>query len=235
MESREQLAQQAININNQIINANLPQTEEYMPIYKIGSDYISLAKEEYKKIVDVKNPDPRSLSIYAAFLNQAGDAKSALKYIEAAYNFAPNKQTIAIEYIKSLLMNDDLLKANEIAKATYEKDMSYVDAINMYALTSIYNKDFNTGEALITDTNKKVNIDQTIASAYIASNAESRLVSVLNKNLSLDKEDVDSMILLAQVYDMLGNKNQSISLLNKISELRPELKTKIDEYIKSMN
>lgn len=235
MESREQLAQQALNINNQIAEANLPQTEEYLPIYKLGQDYIELAKQEYKNIVDIKNPDPRSLSIVSMFLNQAGDISEGLKYSKMAYDFAPNKQSVAIEYVRSLLSNKELELANSVAEKMYNSDKSYDEAKNIYSLTNIYTKNFDKAEFLLKDSTGKINVDENVASAYIVSDGEDRLISVLNNNLKLDEKDTNSMIVLAQVYQQAGNNGMAKYLLNKVAILKPELKSKIDEYIKSLN
>lgn len=234
VESREQLAQQTLNIIGQISSAKIPQTEEYSSIYKLGQDYIDTTKSAYMEILDIKNPDPRSLSIFSMFLSQIGDNDTALKYGKMAYDKAPNKQTIAIEYVKELLTNKDFETANQIAKSIYDKDTSFTDSKNIYILTSIYNKDFDTAEKLLIDESGKANIDGTIASAYVSVGSDNKVISLLNKNISLNKEDVSSMLLLAQVYEATGNRSESILELNKISEVKPELKSQVEDYIKNM-
>ncbi|MEI6352886.1 MAG: O-antigen ligase family protein [Candidatus Nomurabacteria bacterium] len=234
MESREQLAQQSLSLINQINSAGIPQTQEYLPVYQMLANYIDTTKKEYVDVVDIKNPDPRSLSIYSAFLRNIGDDADSLKYGKMAHDYAPEKQTITTEYIQELLSNKDVTAANKIAKEMYESDPSYEESLNVYALTNIYVKDFDTAEKLLKNTDGTIAVDQSVAAAYVAVNAQDRLIGILNSNLKTSPNDINSMVILAKVYENIGNRSQSISILNHIAEIRPDLKSEVDSYIKTL-
>ena len=235
MESREQLAQQTLGLINQISSANIPQTEEYLPIYQLLSNYISATKNAYSDIVDSAHPDPRSLSIYSIFLRSIGDYAGAVKYGKMAYEYAPKKQTIGTEYVQELLSVNDLNTANQVAKSIYDNDPTYDQAKNIYSITSIYVKDFTTAEKLLKDENGVMAVNEDVTSAYLAAGAKDRIISILNNNIDKNPNDVNSMVVLAKLYADTGNKYMAISLLNSVSKIRPDLKTQVDAYIKTLN
>lgn len=235
MESREQLAQQTLSLINQVTSANIPQTEEYLPVYQLLSNYIASTKKVYAAIVDSANPDPRSLSIYSIFLRSIGDYTGAVKYGKMAHDYAPQKQTITTEYIQELLSTNDIVKANQVAKSMYESDPTYEQGKGVYALTSIYVKDFDTAEKLLKDDKGVMSVDEDVTSAYIASGAKDRIIAILNNNIKLNPMDINSMIVLAKLYADTGNKYMATSILNSVSKIRPDLKTQIDSYIKTLN
>lgn len=234
LESREQLAQNTLSLLSQIKSANIPQTEEYMSVYKLLSDSITLTKDQYTRLLTNKS-DPRSLSIFATFLRNVGDNASAIKYSEMAYNMAPNKQTIVVEYIQSLLNNEKYSEANTIAQKMYESDKSYDLAKQVLAITYIYTNKFVEGEKLLTNIDGSVVIDQNVAGAYLSINQENRLISVLQKNIIINPKDVNSVAILADIYVKEGDNNTAISLLRDLEKVSPDLKTKIEEYISSIS
>ena len=235
MESREQLAQQTLSLINQVTTANLPQTEQYLPIYQLLSNYIASTKKEYASIVDSANPDPRSLSIYSIFLRSIGDYSEAVKYGKMAHDYAPQKQTISTEYVQELLSTNDVVKANEVAKSMYESDPTYDQGRGVYALTSIYVKDFDNAEKLLKDKSGVMSVSEDISSAYVAAGAKDRIINILNKNIEINPNDINSMIVLAKLYADTGNKYMATSILNSVSKIRPDLKTQIDNYLKTLN
>lgn len=234
MESREQLAQNTISLLNQIRSANIPQTEEYLPVYKLVSDYISTTKNIYSQIVDIKNPDPRSLAIYSTFLRNVNESTESLKYGEMAYKLAPMKQTVVSEYIQELLDVGRYEDANKVARQMYDSDRSYELAKNIFAITSIYVGDFDGGEKLLANASGTIAVDESLADAYKSQNQQYRLIGILKKNIDIDGEDVSSIVALANLYVEQGDKYTAINILKSLATTKPELKTQIDEYIKSI-
>jgi tetratricopeptide (TPR) repeat protein len=150
MESREQLAQQTLNLISQIRQANLPQNEQTLPLYKLVYDFIETTKIEYKDLIDSqKNKDPRSLSIYAAFLRSISDNEEALKFSKLAYESAPMKQTIAIDYIQTLLVNKNYAEALDISEKIYNSDKAFDQAKSAYALALAYNGRFDEAISIL--------------------------------------------------------------------------------------
>lgn len=232
MESREQLAQNTLNLLNQIQSANLPNSEEYAPIYKTASDAIDLTKEEYVALLK-KRVDPRSLSIYSAFLRGVGDIGKALLYGKQAYEYAPKKQTISMDYIQSLLLSGNYELANNVAKEMYNSDRSYELAKIAVALTDMYVGNFDEAEKYLT-VDGVMKVDEGVLSAYKLKNNEARLINILKKNLEINPKDINSVVVLSQIYLEDGKKNLAISILNNLKKSVPEMSTQIDEYIKSL-
>lgn len=233
MESREQLSQTALGLYNEIATAQIPQTEEYLPVYRLVSDFISTAKDSYEELLD-KRPDPRSASIFAAFLGGIGDNGLALKYGEMAHNMAPMKQSITISYIKELLAAGEFEEANNLAREMYDSDRGYTNAKSIYALTNLYVGNFDLGEEMLMNLDGTMNVDQSLYEAYKAANETNRLISILKKNLEVNPDDINSAVLLSGIYVDLGNKGAAITVLRNLAKAQPELATQIEEYIKTI-
>lgn len=233
MESREQLAQTTLNILNEVKNANLPMTEEYQPVYKVVSDYITETKNSYETLL-AKRSDPRSLAIYTSFLLNIGDVEEALKYGEMAHQAAPKKQTITKDYVATLLLAKDYVKANQVAEQMYKDDPTYDVSKITLAITDIYNKKFTEGEKLLTDAKGVVNINQDVMEAYLTINSGDRLVNILNNNIKLNENDTNSMIILANVYINLNQKVKAIQILENLKKISPTMSNTIDQYIEKI-
>lgn len=234
MESREQFAQFGLNLVEQLKNANIPQTAEYLPVYNTISNYLDSVNLSYKPLVDVKNPDPRSLSIYATFLRNINKNDEALKYGSLSYKLSPNKQTIAQEYIQELLIANKFEEANIVAKKMYSDDNSYNLARTFFALTNVYVGNFTEAENLLKN-GEKYEINQALEKAYFSTNNLYKLIPMLESNLKLDKSDIQSTILLAEAYIDNGQKYMAIRVLNDLAIQKPDLKPQIDAYIKSFD
>jgi len=234
MESREQFAQFSLSLVEQLRNANIPQTPEYLPVYTMVSNYLDAVSTVYKPLVDIKNPDPRSLTIYSTFLRNINKNDQALKYGNLAYTLAPHKQTISQEYIEQLLLAGKFPEANAVAKKMYLDDASYNTAKTLLALTDVYVGNFAEAETLL-KTGDKYEIDQTIQKAYAATNNLDKLIPLLQSNLKLNSEDIQSIVLLAESYVNNGQKYMAINILNDLAVKKPELKDQIDAYIKSFD
>lgn len=234
LESREQLAQTTLGLYNQIISLNLEMSEEYMPIYELVSEYVNQTKTAYEDLFS-KKIDPRSLSIYASFLGTLGNDENSLQYSELAYKSAPNKQTIAINYIRELLMHELYEEANEIALKMYNSDKSYNVSQQIYALTSAYNGDYDKAESLLQVGNGVIFLDQSFLGAYRNTDNENRFISIIKNNLEINPEDIDSAVLLAQIYLEKGNNSEAKKILRELAENVPELEAEIEEYINSLD
>ncbi len=233
LESREQLAQNTLNIINQIQSSNLPNTEEYASVYKLASDSIIATKDAYLELLE-KKIDPRSLAIFSTFLRNVGDAEDSLIYGRMAHEYAKNKQTISAEYIQSLLTNGKYEDANKIAREMYDSDRSYDLSKTILALTDMYVGNFDEAEKFLT-INNIVQVDASVVKAYRLQKQESRIINILKKNLEIDPKNISSAILLAQIYVDSNMKNSAIVVLNNLKKAMPEMATQIDEYIKSLN
>ena len=234
MESREQLAQNTLNLVSQIQSSGLPQTEEYAPIYALASKSIDVTKDEYIKLLN-KREDPRSLAIFSSFLRNVGDTENALTYSEEAHNIAPMKQTITMEYIQALLMSGKYEEADTVAHAMYDSDRSYDLAKSAVALTSMYVGNFDEAERLLVNTNGVVSVDESMYQAYKNASQENRFIGILNKNLESNPADITSAVILSGIYMDKGMKNSAVAVLNKLGEAIPDMKPQIEEYIKSLS
>jgi predicted Zn-dependent protease len=144
------------------------------------------------------------------------------------------KQSIAFEYIEELLVAKRFEEANKIARNIYDADRSYSNSKYILALTDLYIGNFDEGEALLKNSNGLMSIDETLVEPYKAQGKTSRLISILEKNLSLDENDMSSVIILAPLYIENGRKYTAISLLQNLAKKKLELKSQIEEYIKTI-
>lgn len=234
MESREQFAQFSLSLVDQLRNANIPQTAEYLPVYNTVSNYLDSVIKAYQPLVDSKNPDPRSLSIYATFLRSINKNTEALKYGKMAYELAPKKQSISQEYVQQLLSAGQFAEANAVAKKTYLDDGSYELSKTILALTDVYVGNFAEAENLLRN-GDKYEVNQAIEKAYAATNNLDKLIPLLESNVKLNGEDMQSIILLSESYVDNGQKYMAINLLNDLAERKPDLKAEINDYIKTFD
>ena len=77
-------------------------------------------------------PTARNTSFFGSYLRQVGDNVGSLKYLEQAYNIAPNKQLIAFEYANALASNGKEAEALAVVKKAYEGDVTYKQAKDIY-------------------------------------------------------------------------------------------------------
>ncbi len=233
MESKEQLAQSTLNLINQVKSANISLTEENKPVYDLINNYINTTEQAYSDVLS-QRVIPRSVAIYASFLLGIGDSKDALAYGQLAHDSSPHKQSITLTYIQSLLANSNYTKAEEIAQQMYNDDESYDEAKSILALTEVYNKEFDKAENLLTNKDGSVSIDQDIMQVYLNYSEANRLANILKKNISINNQDSNSTLLLANVYLVLGQKAKSIQTLEDLKKLLPEKSSLIDDYIKKI-
>ena len=234
-ECREQLAQTTLSLISQVRQSKIPPTAEYEPVYKLVSDFIDTTKQEYKKIVDIKNSDPRSLSIYSSFLRAINDNTEALKYGKLAYQYATEKQTIATLYVQELLTAKNFEEANKVAKHIYESDTSYPDGKALYESTRLFLGKFDEVENELKDEKGFINLSNDSYNAYISLNQKSRLYNILANNVRVNPKDLQSNVSLAQLYLEDKNKFTAINILENFAKLSPEYKEKVDAYIKEIN
>jgi len=159
MESVEQLTIQTNKLVDEVRKANLPKTQESFPVFQLIYNYVETVKKEYTNLIDSeKNKDPRSLSIYATFLRAIGDNENSLKYGKLAYESAPLKQTIAADYMQTLLLSKNYPAVLVVAEKMYISETSHPQARPLYALALAYNGKFS--EALNLDPSLKDKISE---------------------------------------------------------------------------
>lgn len=231
-EAREQLTQTTLNLLNQIQSLNLPQSEEYMPIYNSVSNYIESTKSAYENLLS-KKVDSRSLSVYSSFLGSIGDSVNALKYTKIAHDSAPMKQTITINYIRELIVSGEYEEANRVAEEMYNSDRSYLVAKQIFALTNMYVGNFDEAEKLVMKEEGTIFLDRLSVEAYKIHKQETRLINILKNNLKINPRDIDSAVILSEIY-LGNNKSAAISVLRDLAKNAPELENQIEEYIKTI-
>lgn len=233
LESREQLTQTTLTLLNQISSSGIDMNSElFKNIYVVIQDNVNTIKIEYEKLIN-KNADPRSLSIFATFLRSIGD-KDAIIYAKKAYDYAPNKQSIASEYIQNLLQDSNFEEANKVAEKMYLSDKSFETAKDLYALTLINIGKFDEGEALLKDTTGYIKINEALLSSYITNKKEDRIIKLLKNNLIINPKDVNTSIGLASIYMLNNNKAEAVKVLNNLKKVSPDLAEAIDNYIETV-
>ena len=138
-----------------------------------------------------------------------------------------------MDYIQSLLLSGNYELANNVAKEMYNSDRSYELAKIAVALTDMYVGNFDEAEKYLT-VDGVMKVDEGVLSAYKLKNNEARLINILKKNLEINPKDINSVVVLSQIYLEDGKKNLAISILNNLKKSVPEMSTQIDEYIKSL-
>ena len=224
-ETREQLVQFARQISQSAF-VSIPDKQEVT----------ELARQEILAQVDDDPNNARYALFAGSYLGSIGMFDTGLEYLNKALSLSPNKQQIYFEIIATYLNKGDNEKAMEIAKQTYELEPSFADALKVYAMTAIYNRDYKLAEELLIPRYGTIAIpDDRFVRAFIKVGDYEKVAEIWEKRISnLQAEGKDNAqyhVSLAGAYLELGKREKSISELEKAIKLNPDFKKQGEYYI----
>jgi O-antigen ligase len=136
-EAREQFLQMAVRVGQIKLPDTLPQGDKQAAVTAINN-YLLAARKDILASFEEHKEDVRMLSIYGMFFNGTNDPVSAETALKQAYQFAPNKQLLAFDLVRSLLMQKKFTEAYDLALHTYDLSITCNDALKWYMMAAAY-------------------------------------------------------------------------------------------------
>ncbi len=195
----------------------------------------SYSVSEMKKQIASSPGNSRYLVFLGSLYNRAGQYDNAIAILKKAVEISPKRQMFYFELVTSYINKGELKKAVETARKAFEMETSFGDARKIYALTLIYDGKADLAEKLIKEAyGSDVLADKRFVNAYIKINRMDRVLEIWKKLIEKNPKEVQYRMSLAATYFEMGEKSNAIQELKKTIELNPQLKTKLEGYIKQI-
>jgi len=183
--------------------------------------YLALTTKEINKQVEETPNDARYLLFKGVFLRSVGQYEEAVLSLNKALEFSPQKQTIIFELGATYINKKDFKTALSVFKRAYDLEPSYGDAALLYGISAIY-----AGDTALAD-----KVFDRLVSVLVDVGRWNEIVKIFTFRIANGGDNVDNNMALAVAYLKTGNREQSISVLKRLSEKSPDIKEQIDYYI----
>jgi O-antigen ligase len=178
IEAREQFLQMAVRMGQIKIPDDLSSGDKQSATQALNS-IISGAAADVAASHDANKTDVRMLSIYGMFFNGVGDAVNAEKVLNEAMALAPNKQLLAFDLIRSLLMQKKFPEAYALGKKTYELSTTCNTADKWYLISAAYAGAYNDAKNEIIKNGGTITLDQDVLTGVLTSGQTSVAIEIL--------------------------------------------------------
>jgi predicted Zn-dependent protease len=179
IEAREQFLQMAVRMGQIKIPDDLSAGDKQSATQALNS-VISSAAADVAASHDANKTDVRMLSIYGMFFNGVGDAVNAEKVLKEARVFAPNKQLIAYDLVRALLMQKKFDEAYAVAKETYDLSITCNDALKWMMIAAAYDGKYVEAKAYAASKGQDLGLDPDVMGGVVASGQTDVAIDILN-------------------------------------------------------
>ena len=194
--------------------------------------YLALTTKEINKQVEETPNDARYLLFKGVFLRSVGQYEEAVLSLNKALEFSPQKQTIIFELGATYINKKDFKTALSVFKRAYDLEPSYGDAALLYGISAIYAGDTALADKVCAGISQaRLYQDDRLVSVLVDVGRWNEIVKIFTFRIANGGDNVDNNMALAVAYLKTGNREQSISVLKRLSEKSPDIKEQIDYYI----
>ncbi len=223
-EAREQLAQ----VSSQVAAMNAPEDIK-QKFFEFGRD------ELIKQTNDFPN-DARYELLLSVYLNKFKLYDEAIKHLEKAVNLSPKKQAIKFELTSSYISKKEYDKALATSKDTYELELAFADARDLYAVAAIYAGRNDIAQDILIPAYGTMAVPQDIfVNAYVSAGDYQTVVEIWQKRISdlnkIGEDNPQFHISLAAAYLKNGERQKAILELEQVIKLNPSFKNQGEYYI----
>lgn len=183
---------------------------------KIKNDYIVFARDKMEELIKQFPNNSRYPYMIGTFYAQIGQFELAEKNILRAIELSPKKQAIRMSLISIYKNTGQKEKALQLAKETYELDISKDDLWAEYAKTAA--------------TFDKELFDKLIANELQSDNWQ-RIERMIKTNIGNSPQNYQNYISLSAFYMQIGKHDDAIKVLKDVLEKFPELKSQIENLL----
>lgn len=235
--SREALFQfleQTLSVNRDIgVPADLK--EEYL---KVADSAIEIVSQKF--IFDV-----RTLLVIGSFYSRMFEfmvgqkqldtaqtyLEQSFKYLEKAKEISPMRQDVYFELGSIYFSSNDVKRALETFKFAFDLEPNNGEARIRYSLILMYSGDVKLADKILEDGGGNFYYDPRIINALQFIKQYSKILSIWQKRVTEDPNNIEFRKSLAAAYILNGNSVEAINALEGVVKLRPELKKDLDFMI----
>jgi O-antigen ligase len=178
VEAREQYLQMATRMVQIKIPDNLPQGEKQAAV-QVLNDFLQTARKDVDTSFPRYKEDVRMLSLYGMFFNGVGDPVNAEKALTLARTYAPNKQLIAFDLVRSYLLQKKYAEAYALARETYDLSITCNDALKWMMVSAGYAGQYKEAAAYALSKGQDPGLDPDAIAGVIASGQTSVAIELL--------------------------------------------------------
>ena len=178
-EAREQFLQMAVRMGQIKIPEDLSAGDKQSAVQALNS-VITGAANDITSSYEKNKTDVRMLSIYGMFFNGVGDAANAEKVLKEARVLAPNKQLIAYDLIRALLMQKKFDEAYAVGRATYDLSITCGDALKWMMISAAYDGKYKEAKAYAASKGQDLGLDPDVIGGVVASGQIGVAIEILN-------------------------------------------------------
>ena len=182
------------------------------------------------------------LGIYTNFLIEKGlaSADEADYYFKKANELSSKKQEIFNEWAKTYFITNNYSKAKEKAQQCIELNPIIGECWWIKGISNIYLNNIKQAKIDLQiakekgyDVDSKVSLFQLLE-AYLEIKSYEELIEIHEKLIELEPDNAQYYATLAYNYKVIGNYEKAKETAEKMLELFPEMKEKVEEFLKSL-
>jgi O-antigen ligase len=183
---------------------------------KVKNDYVVFARDKMEELITQFPENSRYPYMIGTFYAQIGQFELSEQKILRAIELSPNKQAIRIPLISIYRNTGQKEKALNLAKETYDMDVSKDDLWAEYAKTAA------------TFDNE---LFQTLINVELESGNWKRVEGMIKNNIKNNPARYENYISLSAFYLKIGMTEESVVVLKEIIEKFPELTSQVNQLL----
>jgi len=199
--------------------------------YEDKVKFVQAASDAMQKQLEDTPMDSRYLLFYGSFLDNIGQYKPAIPFLEKARDYSPNKQTILFSLGSGYLMTGQYDEAFNTFQKAYQLDTSFGQAKELYAASAVYSKKLDVVTELYGNATPLVD---SIAKAYANTSDYASALKIVRAEIAADPNNAAAHLLIASIYVKKGDSVDAVSELKKAETLDPKYTASADQLIKQL-
>lgn len=196
--------------------------------------FTSVTEDAFLKQIDDRPNDAKLRAFAGLFYSSLGDDSKSLEQYQIAREISPKKQPILFSIGFIYIKNNKFEEAKAIFKEAYEYAPEFAKARNLYAVSAIYDNDWDLFSELIDTEHEELFLQSEFGVKVLYSTGNlKRLESMLIRHAE-KTNDLQMRIILATVQSELGNKVDAIQTTKETIRLFPEFEPQGTKIIESL-
>jgi O-antigen ligase/Flp pilus assembly protein TadD len=179
-EAREQFLQMGVRMGQFKVPDGTAEADKQAAMQAIGTE-IKAIRDDVTASLPAHKEDVRMLSLYGMFYNGIGDPKSGEEILTLARTFAPNKQLIAFDLVKSYLLQNKLQDAYTLSRDTYDLSANCPDVQKWLMLSAAYAGKYKEARTYVLEKGQTVVFDADVLGAVISTGQIPLAIELLNE------------------------------------------------------
>ena len=223
-EVREQLARAASRIT-QSKQVNKGTKQE---IVKLALGALKQQQQEFPN-------DARAYVFAGSLLMSTHKYSEALREFERAHEISPEKQAILYQLGLNALSRKKYQEAVGYFKTAYELEIGNIRALLLYAVAQIHAGNTKEADELLQIISEDGVVDSpTLLNVYVQKKMYTHALKIWQLRVKKHPNNADAHFALASTYVLVGDNKNAIQSAQYAAQLNPNLKQRVDEFIKGL-